>query len=83
MLAGLLDRDDKAADHLAEAMEIHERLRSPYWIARTQLEQAVLLRKRDSAGDAGRVDGLLDQVEAVAERFGFVALTRQSARLRP
>ena len=68
--------------HFAEALEIHERLRAPYWIARTQLERARLLLTRGRPGDASNVAALLGQVNATAAHYGFGSLTRHASRLR-
>ena len=51
-------------------------LKAPYWIARTQLDYADLLR------DVGRTDeatGLVDQALETAKTFGFAALESRAA----
>jgi hypothetical protein len=82
MLATVLGRLDGAESHFSEAMEIHERLRAPYWIGRTHLEHARMLLARGGPGDASRAGALPDQVQATAVRYGFAALTRQASLLR-
>jgi tetratricopeptide (TPR) repeat protein len=82
MLATVLEHFDDAEAHFAEALEIHERLQAPYWIARTQLEQARMLLAGAGPDDALRAAVLLDQVEATAESYGFAALTRHASGLR-
>jgi hypothetical protein len=82
MLASVLGRFDDAEPHFAEAMEIHERMRAPYWIARTQLEHARMLVARGGPGDGSLVGVLLDQVESTAAEYGFAGLTRHAAGLR-
>ncbi|HEV8628084.1 MAG TPA: tetratricopeptide repeat protein [Acidimicrobiia bacterium] len=82
MLATVLDRFDDAESHFSEALEIHERLQTPYWIARTHLERARMLFARGVSDDASRAAVLLDQVEATAARYGFSALTRHASGLR-
>jgi tetratricopeptide (TPR) repeat protein len=82
MLATVLERFDDAEAHFAEAMEIHERMRAPYWIARTQLEPARMLLARGGPDDNSRSVALLDQVETTAGQYGFAALTRHSTGLR-
>ena len=54
-LAMHLGRYDAAAGHFAEALDVSERLESPYWIARTQIAWAQLDRKIGSTGQ-GRVE---------------------------
>jgi hypothetical protein len=82
MLASSLDRFDDAAAHFAEAIDIHEGLRSPYWMARTQLEQGRMLLARGAPGDSGQAMLLLDDVEGTAGDYGFASLTRHAATLR-
>ena len=82
MLATFLGRFDDAETHFAEALAIHERLRAPHSIARTQLEHARMLLARAGAGDTARATELLGQVEATAERYRFAALTRHASGLR-
>jgi tetratricopeptide (TPR) repeat protein len=81
MLATVLTRYDRAAAHFSEAMEIHERLRAPYWIACTRLEWARMLLTRDGPGDGERAAVLLAQVDAAASDFGFAILRRHSASM--
>lgn len=76
MLATILGRFDDAQSHFAEALAIHERLRAPYWIARTHLETARMLVARQSPGNAEEAAALLDQVAATATQFGFPILQR-------
>ncbi|MCA1845950.1 MAG: tetratricopeptide repeat protein, partial [Actinobacteria bacterium] len=64
LLAGVLGRHDEADDHFARAAELHRRLDAPSWLARTQLEQARLLRVRGEPGDAEWARELLDQALA-------------------
>jgi hypothetical protein len=82
MLATVLARLDDAEAHFVEAMEIHERVRAPYWIARTQLEHAGMLRSRGGPSDRPRAAAFLDQVVGAGAKYGFGALTRHAAGLR-
>ncbi|MCA1843653.1 MAG: tetratricopeptide repeat protein, partial [Actinobacteria bacterium] len=82
MLATVLSRFDDADGQFAEAMEIHEGLRAPYWIARTQLEHARMFLARRGPDDSSRAAILLDQVEAIADQYGFAGLTRHAVGLR-
>jgi len=83
MLATVLGRFDDADAHFAEAIDIHQRLQAPYWIARTQLEHARMLLDRRGCDDSPRAAVLLEQVEATADEYGFAGLTRHAAALRP
>ena len=81
MLSTTLGRCDDAEAHFAEALAIHERLRAPYWTARTHLETARMLLTRRSPGDTGKAKALLTQVDAVAAEFAFPILRRHAAEL--
>jgi tetratricopeptide (TPR) repeat protein len=83
MLATALTRYEAAEAHFDEAMRIHQRVQAPFWIARTQLERARLLMARDAADDQDQAGELLDEVDAAAAEFGFAALERHAAVLRP
>jgi len=70
-LAHLLDQPDAAESHFRTALAINERLKAPYWIARTQLDFADLLRDVGRADEAAQ---LVDQALETAKVFGFAAL---------
>ena len=74
-LSQLLGRSDAADAHFRTALSINERIEAPYWIARTQLDFADLLR------DVGKTDeavGFVDQALETASRFGFAALENRA-----
>ena len=70
-LAHLLEQPDAAEAHFRTALSINERLKAPYWIARTQLDYADLLRDVGKTDEAAR---LVDQALETAKTFGFAAL---------
>jgi tetratricopeptide (TPR) repeat protein len=70
-LAHLLEQPDAAQAHFRTALSINERLKAPYWISRTQLDYADLLRDVGKTDEAAR---LVDQALGTAKRFGFAAL---------
>ena len=74
-LAHLLQQPDAAQAHFRTALSINERLKAPYWIARTQLDYADLLRDVGKADEAAR---LVDQALETAKTFGFAALERRA-----
>ena len=81
MLATVLDRLDDAESHFAEAMEIHERLRAPYWVGRTQLERARTLLIRRQPGDAELARDIVGAALATAREFSLANLDRRAAEL--
>jgi DNA-binding SARP family transcriptional activator/tetratricopeptide (TPR) repeat protein len=74
--AGLWDDADR---HFMGARTMHERLRSPPWIAHTDLEQARMLIARGRADDRDRARELLAHAHAPAEGLG---MTRLCERVR-
>jgi class 3 adenylate cyclase/tetratricopeptide (TPR) repeat protein len=75
-LAHLLEQPDAAQAHFRTALSINERLKDPYWIARTQLDYADLLRDVGKADEAAQ---LVDQALETAKTFGFAALESRAA----
>ncbi|MDP9236681.1 MAG: protein kinase [Chloroflexota bacterium] len=71
LLAALMGRRDDAARHFESAIEIEKRFGARPWVARTQLDYARMLRKRDAAGDAARARELLQQALATAQEIGM------------
>ena len=77
-LARRLGRPDEAEGHFHRALEIHERLQSPYWTAQTQLDLADLLHEGDRHAE---VRGLSGQALETAQRFGFGSIERRADAL--
>ena len=75
MLAAILDRLDLAEQHLARAVEAHERVHAPLILAESRLEYARVLRMIDPTSSAAAV--LLEAVRAAADSHGAAFLTRQ------
>ncbi len=73
-MAALLSRDEMADEHFASALEISEKLESPYWIARTQIEWARLDRK---VGTTDSAESKLAEALESAQRHEFGALVEQ------
>jgi class 3 adenylate cyclase/tetratricopeptide (TPR) repeat protein len=74
-LARRLGRADEAEGHFRGALEIHERLQSPYWTAQTQLDLADLLREGEQHAE---VRGLSGQALETAQRFGFGGIEQRA-----
>jgi hypothetical protein len=82
VLATTLHEYDDAERHFAEALDVSNTLSAPYWIARTQLEWAEMLRRRAKPDDAARASTLLTAALEAARTYGFGALeTRTKALL--
>ena len=77
-LAHLLGLREQADALFREALEISERINSPYWITSTQLDYAELLY------DVERVSEALDLVTRaleISQRYGFGAMTLRATAL--
>jgi hypothetical protein len=61
--------------------DLAERIAAPIWLARTRLEWARVLLRRNSPGAAERGRSLLGQVVDSAAALGLVALERQAHAL--
>jgi predicted ATPase/DNA-binding SARP family transcriptional activator len=84
ILADTMGDAEKAVAHLETALEMCERLQSPPFAARTQVELARALSDRDRPGDADRARELATAALAAADRIGMPP-TAEKARglLRP
>jgi len=74
-LAHLLERPYDAEAHYRRALYLHESMRAPYWIARTQLDLADLLTQTHP--DEARQ--LVEQASTTAAAYGYDGLTRRAA----
>ena len=81
MLATTLEHYEAGEAHFSEAIEIHTRLRAPYWIASTRIELSRLLLERKNSDDAARARQLLADALTTAAEFGFRNLQRRSSVL--
>jgi tetratricopeptide (TPR) repeat protein len=80
-LAMMLGRDDEAEDHLRLALDIHQRIQAVFWIARTQLDYAELLLRRNRAGDVQRAQEFIRAADESAEAHGYGGLQRRASTL--
>jgi tetratricopeptide (TPR) repeat protein len=76
LLAAALGRRSEAEGHFAHAVDVHTRLDAPAWLARTQLEQARMLRSRQDPGDADWARRLLSKALATARASALSRLER-------
>ena len=79
-LAGLLGRVDEAEGYFTEALDVSQKLGSPYWTARTQFAWAQLDRKA-GPDEADRAETMLTDALHSAERRRFGALVEQINRI--
>jgi tetratricopeptide (TPR) repeat protein len=77
MLATVLRRFDDAEVRFAQAMDIHQRLRAPFWVARTEVEWARMCATRGTEGDHRRATDLLEQATHSASVHGFAGIARE------
>jgi hypothetical protein len=76
----LADYEPAEAD-FGRARSMAERAGTPYWTARTKLEWAVMLIKRDEADDHDRARSLLDDALQTAREHGFAGVERRCTAL--
>ncbi|MDP9236731.1 MAG: alpha/beta fold hydrolase [Chloroflexota bacterium] len=71
ILAGTMSRLDDAQRHFEDALRMNTRMGARPYVARTQLDYARMLRKRDAPADAARARELLEQALATAREIGM------------
>jgi tetratricopeptide (TPR) repeat protein len=79
-LAALLGRHDDAEHHFATALDLCERLRAPFWRARTLLDHAESIEARGGA-DANRAREMATTASALALEYGCAGLSTRGAAL--
>jgi len=81
-LAGLLGLDDEADAAFTTALQLCERLDSPFWTARTLVDRAEWLLRRRGRGDEERAAADIDTAVALAAPIGAESIPQRVARLR-
>jgi hypothetical protein len=81
-LAALLGEHDTAEAHLAHALEIHEALRAPFFVALTELEWGRLRLTRRGRADKERARRLFEAADLLAARHGYPGVARAAAAQR-
>jgi tetratricopeptide (TPR) repeat protein len=81
LLAATAERFDEAASHFERAIERDEAIGAWPNVARARQEYAVMLLKRDAAGDQDRAVELLGTALRGAERLGMTGLIHEIASL--
>jgi len=69
---------DEAVLHLEHAIEVHEELRAPYFLAYSQVALGEILRRRDAEGDARRARELLTVARSVGQERGYGYVVRDA-----
>jgi hypothetical protein len=82
-LATVLGRHEVAATHFARALEIHERLSAPFFIARTQLEWARIVLARAKPEDHDRALAMLEKARDLAHTYRCAVVQRHAEDLIP
>jgi hypothetical protein len=79
-LARTLGDLDAGDAHFAHAAPVHERMRAPFFLARTWLEWSALLLERGAQGDAERAREMLVDAREIARERGFAQIERRAER---
>jgi tetratricopeptide (TPR) repeat protein len=80
-LARMARRFDAAEAHLDEALRAHDRIRAPYWLATTRVEQGRMLLERGRPGDREEARSALEKALAPAAAMGFASVQRRATDL--
>jgi len=81
MSATALGEYADSESHFIEALGVNRRLQAPFWIARTELEWAKMLRQRAQPEDDGRAKAKLTSVVDTARQCGFGLLQARAEAL--
>jgi tetratricopeptide (TPR) repeat protein len=81
LLATTLGDFDEAERRFSDAATIHERIGAPHWLARTRLEWARMLLRRDRPGDTQRAQDLLGQALTIARERNLANIERRAVQL--
>jgi class 3 adenylate cyclase/tetratricopeptide (TPR) repeat protein len=81
LLATTLGDFDEAERRFADAATTHERIGAPHWLARTRLEWARMLLRRDRPGDTQRAQDLLAQALTIARERSLANIERRAVQL--
>jgi len=82
LLARTCGLDDDAVRHHEAALEAHEHLRAPGWVARSRYDLARALLRRGHHDDAERARSLLARANGAADQLGMPRLRLEAAYVR-
>jgi len=77
-LATVLGRYDDAETHFTHALELHERLQAPFYVALTKLEWGGMLLARRAGDDLAHAEEMLTSARDSAQGYGFAAVERRA-----
>lgn len=77
-LARTLGRLENANEHFAHALELHRKIRAPFFTALTELEWGRTLLLGKGPREAGRAAAMLASARDTAERYGFRTVARRA-----
>ncbi|MBI1886651.1 MAG: AAA family ATPase [Chloroflexi bacterium] len=83
LLATTMGRWREAQRHFEDALEMHEKMRSPPWLAHTRYEYARMLLARGEPGDREKAQALLSQALATARELGMQKVAAEAEALMP
>jgi tetratricopeptide (TPR) repeat protein len=81
LLSATLERFSDAEAHFRSAAAAHERLGAPTWLARTRLEWARMVLRRNDPGDPDQARDLLRSALDSARHLGLTGIERRAAAL--
>jgi len=81
LLAATVGDFGRAESSFAAAEAVHERVGGPAWLARTRIDRAAMLLRRDGPGDAARARQLLTDALGPAVERGWQGLERRARQL--
>ena len=82
LLATALERDDDAARHFDQALEMNARMGAHPWLAHTQCDLARFLLGRGGRGDGDRAATLLKEASTASSELGLTALEEELQSLQ-
>lgn len=77
-LATVLGHYDHAETHFTQALELHEKLQAPFFVALTKLEWGRMLLARLAEGDLERAEEMLTSALHAAQSYGFGTVERRA-----
>jgi orotidine-5'-phosphate decarboxylase len=80
-LSGLMGRVEESETYFAEALQLHERLRAPFFIARTRLEWGRMLLQPSSVQNLTRAEEHIRQAQGIAHEHGYDGIATSAAAL--
>ncbi|HLN17692.1 MAG TPA: AAA family ATPase [Acidimicrobiales bacterium] len=80
-ISTLCRRYDDAEEHYHEALDLSRNLRSPFWVARTQIEWSNMLFRRKAFGDEVRARQMVGSALDIADTYGLGGIRARADNL--